>query len=96
MDRKQLRRDQAVGILMGMLGGLLTATLWPEVRSAAGWGGAMLWGAAIGAMFASLTQFESAGKIITRSESRFFNLVVGLCIPLLIIGLLWLALRFMG
>lgn len=95
MDSSERRRHQAIGMIVGFLGGALTALLWPPLQSAVGWGGMLLWGAAIGAALGSLAQFEAAGRAITRSDNRLFNLAVGLCIPLAIIGLLALGLRLL-
>jgi hypothetical protein len=86
--RKELRRNQVFGVVLGVIGGLMTANFWPAIPAAVGWGGAILWGAAIGALLGSLTQFERAGKILTRSDNRGLNLAVGLAVPLLIIGVL--------
>ena len=86
--RREVRRNQVVGLLGGLIAGALVGNTFPGLREAVGLGGVMMWGAAIGASLASLPQFEKAGKIITRSENRPFNLIVGLSIPALVIGLL--------
>ena len=93
-----MRRNQMVGVLGGMIVAAMTANFWPEVREAVGgWPGALLWGAAIGAMLASAAQFSAAGKILTRSENNTLNTVVGVAgffvtmflIILLVIGIFW-------
>ncbi|MBI3241332.1 MAG: hypothetical protein HYZ49_03465 [Chloroflexi bacterium] len=88
-QRREVRRNQMVGLLGGLITGAIIGNSWPGVREAVGGaGGVMLWGAAIGASLGSLPQFEKAGKVITRSENRAFNLMVGLSIPTLVIGVL--------
>lgn len=73
------------GVVVGMVGGWMTGNFWPALPAMVGWGGMLLWGAAIGAMIGSLPQFEKAGKILTRSDNRILNTLVALCVPLLII-----------
>ena len=88
-QRREMRRNQVIGLLGGLITGAIIGNSWPGVREAVGGaGGVMLWGAAIGASLGSLPQFEKAGKVITRSENRAFNLIVGLNIPVLVIGVL--------
>ncbi|MEK7327756.1 MAG: hypothetical protein AAB217_21125 [Chloroflexota bacterium] len=88
-QRREMRRNQVIGLLGGLITGAIIGNSWPGVREAVGGaGGVMLWGAAIGASLGSLPQFEKAGKVITRSENRAFNLIVGLSIPTLVVGLL--------
>jgi hypothetical protein len=84
-----MRRNQVIGLLGGLITGAIIGNSWPGVREAVGGtGGVMLWAAAIGASLGSLPQFEKAGKALTRSENRAFNLAVGLSIPALLISLL--------
>jgi hypothetical protein len=84
-----MRRNQVIGLLGGLITGAIIGNSWPGVREALGGaGGVMLWGAAIGAALGSLPQFEKAGKALTHSENRTFNLLVGLSIPVLVIGVL--------
>lgn len=87
-DRRDLRRSQVIGIVVGLLGGAMSGGFWPGLREAVGWGGVLLWGAAIGAMLGSLSQFEKAGRLITRSDNKMLNLAVGICIPFLVIAAL--------
>lgn len=87
-DRRELRRNQVFGIVVGLIGGWMTGNFWPAIPTAIGWAGVLLWGAAIGAILGSLPQFERAGKVITRSDHQMLNVAVGLSIPLLIIGAL--------
>jgi hypothetical protein len=87
-DRKELRRNQVIGLLAGLLGGWMAGSFWPVLPAAVGWGGVFLWGGAIGAILGSLPQFERAGKVLTRSDNPLLNMAVGLAIPLIIIGML--------
>lgn len=86
--RREVRRNQVIGLLGGLIAAALVGNTFPGLREALGLGGVMLWGAAIGAGLASLPQFEKAGQVITRSNNRAFNLMVGLSIPTLVIGVL--------
>lgn len=85
MARKELRRNQVFGVVLGVIGGFMSGNFWPALPAAVGWGGVLLWGAAIGAIIGSLGQFERAGKVLTRNDNRALNLVVGLAVPLLAI-----------
>ena len=88
-QRREMRRNQVIGLLGGLITGAIIGNSWPGVREAVGGaGGVMLWGAAIGASLGSLPQFEKAGKALTHSENRTFNLLVGVSIPALVIGVL--------
>ncbi len=93
LQRRELRRNQVLGILTGLIGGWMTGNFWPFISDSVGWAGVLLWGAAIGAMLGSLTQFERAGRVLTRNDNRILNLTVGVSVPLLLIGMLALALR---
>ncbi|MBM4423751.1 MAG: hypothetical protein FJ030_10205 [Chloroflexi bacterium] len=93
MDKKELRRNQVIGIAVGLIGGLMTGNFWPSIPAAIGWGGVILWGAAIGAALGSLAQFERAGQALTRRDHRGLNMVVGLSVPLILIALAALALN---
>jgi hypothetical protein len=84
-----LRRNQVFGIVIGLIGGWMTGNFWPAIPAMLGWGGVLLWGATIGAMIGSLAQFERAGKILTRSDHRILNTAVALCVPLLIVLVLY-------
>lgn len=87
LARQDLRRNQVIGVLAGLLGGVMTAGLWPAIPAAMplGMGGVMAWGAAIGAILGSLPQMARLGRLITRSDNELLNGAVALSIPLLII-----------
>ncbi len=86
--RREVRRNQVIGLLGGLIAAALVGNTFPGLREAFGLGGVMMWGAAIGASLGSLPQFEKAGKALTHSDNRTFNLLVGLSIPTLVIGVL--------
>ncbi|MBI5082650.1 MAG: hypothetical protein HZC38_17670 [Chloroflexi bacterium] len=92
-DRKQIRRNQLIGLIAGMLGGAMMAATWSYIPTTVGWGGAVMWGGVIGLGLGSLTQIEKLGYLITRSDNRMFNFLVGTSLPLLVIGVLLLVLK---
>lgn len=77
MDRAEFRRRQLIGVLTGLIGGAAAGGYWPELRTALGWYGAILWGGAIGGVIASLPKFGVVGQIVTRSTSPLLNFIVG-------------------
>lgn len=88
MNQAELRRNQIIGMLTGVLLAAMTANFFPDLREAVGgWAGALLWGGAIGAALASLSQFAEAGKLVTRSDNRVLNLIVALVIVVVLIAL---------
>lgn len=87
-NRAEIRRNQLIGGIAGTLMGAMVAATWPAVLELLGWGGALMWGAVIGIALGSLSQFEKLGLLITRSQNRLFNFVVGLCVPLFLVGVL--------
>ena len=93
-DRRQIRRNQLIGAIAGTLGGAMMAATWPVIPTSITWGGALLWGAVIGIALGSLPQIEKIGYIITRSDNRIFNFLVGICTPLLAIGLVSILMRW--
>jgi hypothetical protein len=95
-ERRELRRNQIVGILGGVIGGVMVAFSWPGVEEAIGLTGAMMWGAAIGGVLGSLQQFGQLGKRITHSDNGALNTLVGISIPLLIVAVLALIFRLAG
>lgn len=86
--RKELRRNQVFGVVIGAIGGWMSGNFWPVLSANLGWGGVVLWGAVIGATLGSLPQFARAGKILTRSDNQILNTAVALSVPLLLIGLI--------
>ncbi len=94
-DRKQVRRNQLIGMIAGMLGGAMMAATWSYIPATVGWGGALMWGGVIGLALGSLTQIEKLGYLITRSDNRMFNFLVGMSLPLLLIGVLAVVVRWM-
>jgi len=95
-ERRELRRNQLVGILGGVIGGVMVVFSWPGIQETLGLTGAMLWGAAIGGALGSLQQFGKLGKRITRSENKTLNTLVGVSLPLFIVAVLALIFRLAG
>ncbi len=89
MNRSNLRINQFIGIVMGLVGTLMAANFWPEIRnSVGGWSGAILWGVALGGMFGSVGHIYTIGKFVTKSNNRLINSSIGLLLPFAIIALL--------
>ncbi|HJO34509.1 MAG: hypothetical protein QF376_01725 [Anaerolineales bacterium] len=89
MNRAGLRLNQFMGIIVGLVGALMTANFWPHIRQAVGgWGGAILWGVALGGLFGSLGSLHAVGRLITRRENHTLNALVGLLAPFALITLL--------
>ena len=86
MNRSHLRINQFIGIVMGLVGTLMAANFWPEIRnSIGGWSGAILWGVALGGLFGSVGHLNTIGKFVTKSNNRLMNSIVGLLLPFAII-----------
>lgn len=77
MDRRDFRRQQLIGVITGLVGGIAAASYWPELRNAIGWYGVVLWGGVIGGIIASLSKFGVVGQRVTRSNNAALNFVVG-------------------
>ena len=89
MNRPGLRLNQFMGIVVGLVGALMTANFWPHIRLAVGgWGGAILWGVALGGLFGSRGSFHMVGRLITRRETHALNAPLGLLAPFALIALL--------
>ena len=89
MNRSHLRINQFIGIVIGLVGTLMTANFWPDIRnSIGGWSGAILWGVALGGMFGSVGHLNTIGKFVTKSNNRLINSIVGLLLPFAIIATL--------
>ena len=83
MDRHQLRLNQASGIIVALVGALMTANFWPPVRALlGGWPGAIMWGVTIGALAGSITELHVLGRFFTRRDNRLLNTMVALAVPL--------------
>ena len=95
-ERRELRRNQIIGILGGVLGGAMVALTWPGIQETLGLTGTVLWGAAIGGVLGSLQHFGKLGKRLTQSENSTLNTLVGISIPLFVIAVLALLLRWAG
>lgn len=71
----------------------MLAALFPALGSRFSLAGLVLWCAAIGGSLASLEMFIRAGAVITRSEQRGLNLLIGLGLPGALLLLFWLLFR---
>ena len=97
MDQRELRLNQTIGMVVGIVGALMTANFWPSVRAfVGGWAGTMMWGMALGGFFGSFAKLSVVGKLITRREHMALNFTIGLLLPFMFIGLLLLALNISG
>ena len=89
MNRQNLRINQFIGIVIGLVGTLMAANFWPEVRSSVGgWSGAVLWGVALGGLFGSVGHLNIVGKFVTKSNNHQLNSIVGMLLPFIIIAVL--------
>lgn len=95
-ERRELRRNQIIGTLGGVIGGAMVALNWPGIQEVLGLTGAVLWGAAIGGVLGSLQHFSKLGQRLTQSENSTLNTLVGISIPLFVIAALALLLRLVG
>ena len=84
-------RKEIVGIFLGIGAALIVGALVPAVNENYSLGIVVLWGGAIGGFLASYERFEQAGAMLTRSENRALNLLIGAGLPigLLVIVFLW-------
>lgn len=94
MNPAGLRLNQFMGIVVGLVGAVMTANFWPTIRTAVGgWGGAILWGVALGGLFGSMGSLHTVGRIITRRENHALNTPIGLLAPFALIGALLVLLK---
>ena len=90
MNRAGLRLNQLIGMVVGLVGALMTANFWPHIRlTVGGWGGAILWGIALGGLFGSLGRLHTIGFLITRRENHALNAPLGLLAPFALIAVLF-------
>ena len=89
MNRSNLRIILLIGIVIGLVGTIMAANFWPEIRnSGGGWSGAILWGVALGGMFGSVGHIYTIGKFVTKNKNRLINSSIGLLLPFAIIAML--------
>lgn len=93
MDRTEFRRQQLIGILTGLIGGVAAGFYWPVLRDYLGWYGPILWGGAIGGVIASLPRFGVIGQRLTGRESPALNFLIG---TVLLAALVFVALTVVG
>jgi hypothetical protein len=91
MNRFELRGNQLVGAIGGLLAFTLTANFFPSFRAAFwGWGGVLLWGLAIGGLLGSLSYMHVLGRWVTRSSNTRLNTFVGVLLPFLVAAVMLL------
>ena len=91
MNKEELRVNQFIGIIVGLVGSLMTANFWPTIKNnVGGWGGAILWGVALGGLFGSVGHLSTLGKYVSKSNNPLINSLVGLLLPFILIGILLL------
>lgn len=85
-------RMQLIGILAGGGLGWVAYYVYPGLGQGMDTLEAVLWGASLGGVLASLPAFERAGAALTRRDNRLLNLSVSLGILALVLALLsvWL------
>ena len=89
MNRSNLRINQFIGIVIGLVGTLMAANFWPQIRSSVGgWSGAVLWGVALGGLFGSVGHLSIVGKFVTKNNNHQVNSIIGLLLPFAIIAVL--------
>ena len=80
------------GIVLGIGAAMMISSLVPAIREQYSLSIVLIWGAAIGGLLASYERFESAGEILTRSENRALNILVGAGIPIGVLAIVYWAL----
>jgi len=97
MPSKEFKRVQNQlqwwGVSFGLLIAWTLGILFPGLPARISWVSLMIWGAAIGAALFSWRSFEHAGRVVTRSENRWLNFVIGFSIPVVFLALLTVLLR---
>ncbi|MBI3360495.1 MAG: hypothetical protein HY023_05225 [Chloroflexi bacterium] len=93
MDRREFRRQQLIGVITGLVGGIAAASYWPELRDSLGWYGVVLWGGVIGGVIASLPKFGVVGQRVTHSGNSTLNFIVG---TLLLVGVVFVLFTVAG
>ena len=82
-----------VGIFGGAAVGWSLTILIPGLEERFGLLTILLWSGAIGGILTSLGKFMRAGAALTRRDNPALNLLVGLCIPVLLLVILYLVSR---
>jgi hypothetical protein len=81
---------QWLGVIGGAIVGFLVSEFLPDLANQIGIFQLVLWCAILGGMLASLEEIIGAGAVITRRQNRWVNLIVGLVVPALLLGIVWL------
>jgi hypothetical protein len=95
----RFRWQHVMGLVVGALLGAVAAGLGHSFDYALSLNDGLLWGAVIGGILAGVPQFAQSGAVLTGSESRAWNLAVGIAGSLVFLGvvvvLVFLALRLL-
>ena len=94
MNKDELRVNQFIGMVVGLVGSLMTANFWPTIKNnVGGWSGAILWGLALGGLFGSIGYLNKIGQYVSRSNNKTLNSIVGLLLPFTLIAILLVLMR---
>lgn len=96
----RLRWQHVVGLVVGALLGAVAAGLAQSFDYALSLNDGLFWGAVIGGILAGVPQFAQSGAVLTRSESRAWNLAAGFAGGVVFLGvvafLAFLALKLLS
>ncbi len=81
-----LRQRHVMGMLLGALLGLAVAGLGSVFNYGLAYNDGFFWGAVGGGILAGMPQFALSGAVLTRSENRAWNTLVGVVASLLLLG----------
>jgi Na+-transporting NADH:ubiquinone oxidoreductase subunit NqrB len=77
-------------MLLGALLGLAVAGLGSVFDYSLASNDGLFWGAVVGGVLAGMPQFALAGAVLTRSENRAWNTLVGVVASMLLLGVILL------
>jgi len=99
MTRKRSSKQnwgrQWLGVIAGAIVGLLVGVFLPDFANQIGLFPLVLWSAILGGVLASLEEIIGAGAVISRQQNRLLNLIVGLAVPALLLGIVWLVIALL-
>jgi cell division protein FtsW (lipid II flippase) len=93
---KRSWKQQFFGVFAGIGAGLIIMSVFPDFAESVGRPRLMLFCAALGGILLSISGYEQAGKVLTRSDKRWLNIMVGLGLPLLVIAVVGVLLVWLG
>jgi hypothetical protein len=95
MNKNELRINQFIGMIVGLVGSLMTANFWPIIKdNIGGWGGAILWGIALGGLFGSIGYLNNIGQYVSKSNNKLINSIIGFLLPFGLIAVLLILMKF--